>query len=253
METYLNEEQVKPTLKEGFIGKVYTYMALALAITGVVAIGFSYLFSYLWDINASASLMTYNTIIIISSIVLIILTFVMNIKAVRNTNSLFLLIIYATVWGIFASSFVYYINDPVVLGLTFLVTAFIFLGVSLIGYFMKGKKLGLLVKIVTGLILVAGLLSIVNLCILPFTFLGGSGAFEAYSWIYLIIEICLVGYMILMVVIDTFKMKKLAAVNDPVISNSLAITCAYTLYSDFVLIFLYLLKFIALFVASNRN
>ena len=240
METYLNEEQVKPTLKEGFIGKVYTYMALALAITGVVAIGFSYLFSYLWDINASASLMTYNTIIIISSIVLIILTFVMNIKAVRNTNSLFLLIIYATVWGIFASSFVYYINDPVVLGLTFLVTAFIFLGVSLIGYFMKGKKLGLL-------------MTIVNLCILPFTFLGGSGAFEAYSWIYLIIEICLVGYMILMVVIDTFKMKKLAAVNDPVISNSLAITCAYTLYSDFVLIFLYLLKFIALFVASNRN
>lgn len=251
MENYINQNAV-PKVKENFLSKVYLYFGLALILTGIVAICLSYIFESIFPISNPNNMMIYYSITTVSSIALVIMTFVLSFKSSSSgKSSLVLFIIYSLLWGIMLSSLLFVVGDPMILGLTFIISAFLFLAMSLIGYFAKGSKIAIISSFIVGLSIIIGCLFLVNMVIIPFTFIGGEGTLNAYINIYRIIEGIFLAMMLLMTIVDTYRIRKISEAGSE--ANNLVVYCAFSLYLDFIYIFIYVLKFLILIVGSNRN
>ena len=239
-----------------FIGRVYGYMFFALALTAIIAIGVGILFN-LWIFKSltipenlgnlesisGAGLMTLFIVLGISSITLLIMSFVVHFRSFSRVKSVRIpALIYCICMGLVLSSLVIFVPWPV-LGITFAITAGIFGIMFLISYFSKGS-LNALGITGLGLFIGAGVLSLIGWIFILTGFLG------AYIHLYWIISLLSFAAIMFITIWDMWRIKTIAQQGE--MSDNLVMYCAFILYVDFIYIFLRVLRIVSYFY-SRRN
>ena len=233
-----------------FIAKVFLYMFLGLLISALVCVGLSVLFVNAVGVGDQAFLGTYITIMSISGLGLLITSFVISIKRIEMKNILVPYIVFVIFMGALLSSFVFYVKNPYILGISLAITSLIFLATCLSALIFKGN-LGWLYGLLFGGLTTMGILCLVNLFLFPWAF-SVKSAFDASMTVYWVIEAIFVVLIIVSTFIDMYNIKKIAAYGGG--NSNLAIYYAMNLYSDFVMIFIRVLYFIILaFSGRDRS
>lgn len=252
-------EQKVNTLTDSFLFKVYLYLVLAFAFAGVAGIVISYIFDALFASRTSDEAVLYWLVTFVASFVLILIfTMIVNFQSIRNRNSVLLLCFYALVWGVFIGCFVFLLDNPLLVGGAFLVSATVFLGASVIGYFMRNRAHKILAMVAGGL-----LIGVLACCLLTFIFIpiivfGGYNSvtislYWANLWLYLIIQAAILLYMVIMVAVMTYRIKHMDQANlPPEVKNSLAVSVALSLFATFINIFLRVLYFLVLLLGNKK-
>ncbi len=250
-QVFNNDSGSNAFLESGaFIAKVFLYMFLGLLLSALVCVGLSALFYYQIGVGDEAFFGTYLTIMIVSGLGLLITSFVISFKRIRMKNILVPYILYVIFMGALLSSFVFYVQDPYIIGISLAITSLIFLVTCLSAAIFKGR-LGWLYGLLFGGLLTMGILCLVNLFLFPFAFHVQS-AFDASMTIYWIIEGIFLVMIIISTFIDMYNIKKIASYGGD--NSNLAIYYAMNLYSDFVMIFIRILYYVILiFGGRNRN
>ena len=241
----LSNKQSKGT----FLTKVFGMMFLCLLITTVVAAGFGYGFQYLLvqtATNDGGSLVYNQNLVtgllvglIVTIIALLIMSFVLPITFIRGRHNILVpLIIYVVLMGIMLSTFTFLI-EPIVLVESFGITSVIFGVMALLGYLSKGKLAGLGV-ILLGLLIGAGLLSLMNFLMILFGQV--SQANVTISWI---VSFMIFGFLMLMTMWDVARINAIAS-RGYESGNNLIYYCAYILYSDFISILIRVIYYMAI-------
>ena len=230
--------------------KVFLWMGLGLLITGVIALGMPDFLLFLINtmgMSTSAVNTTYITLMVVSSLLMLPSIILMNLKAWRPKSVWMVIgyVIYCVGMGMLLSdTMMYLFMDSIATGtsfgltisITFLATAGCFLLMGLFGAFTK-KNLGVLVPFLLTLMIGAMIISLVNF------FLGS-------NLIYWIVDFVMFAVILLVVAIDMGRIRRLAQSGGFSSENNLAIYCAYSLYVDFINIFIRILYYVAL---ARRN
>ena len=229
-----------------FLTKVFTMMFICLLITTVVAAGLGYGFMYLLTSTAVDGVYNeslFNGMIItliVSVIALLVMSFVLPIRFIRGKKNIIVpLMIYVVLMGILLSSFTW-LFEPVILAESFGITALVFGLMALLGYLSKGKMAGIGV-IMMGLLIGAGLLSLVNF----FMILGGqiSETNITISWI---VSLAIFAFLMFMTMWDVARINQIAQRAEHT-DNNLVHYCAYILYSDFIALLVRVVYYMAIF------
>ncbi len=230
-----------------FMAKVFGYMFGALLLTALVAVGVGYLFTNVWpivdksDVSASPYFSYYIAMMIASFVLIFITSIWFNISAWRGKHTLFVpFSIYAILMGILGSSFTMFIN-PGILGIAFGVTCLAFGSMALIGFLAK-RGIGVLSMVMLGLLIGAGILSLFNL------FLWIINPYSALLN-YILVEALIFAVIMIITIIDVFNIKRIASRGGA--NNNVALYCAFSLYIDFINIFVRVLYVILL--ANSRR
>ncbi len=239
MEIVNNEVRVDTGSK--FLAKVFLYMFIALFITASVATGVGYLFLHFLPLTGETEVVVQNTNIYIGLLIgsLVLLIFVgiwFNVRAFKMERSLALpFAIYAILLGIAFSSFVMWV-PPYILGLAFGITCLVFGSMAIIGYFAKGD-MAVLWTIILGALTGISTLALVNL-IWFFVFPA------SFQITFLIIQVAIFAVIMLITIIDVHNIKQIAMRGSA--NNNIVLFCAFSLYIDFINIFLRVLYFLLL-------
>lgn len=208
------------------IQKVYTWMALALAITGMTAYYVAHNENLLFSIVGNSGVLIF---LLIAEVALVFgMSFFINKISFAVAGIIFG--IYSLLNGVtFATIFLVYTASSI--ASTFLITAGTFAAMSLFGYFTK-RDLGTMGRICYMALIGVIIASIANI------FFASSALEWAVTYLGLAIFIGLTAY-------DTQKMKVmlqayLNAGQDNVMK--VALMCSLSLYLDFINMFLYLLR-----------
>lgn len=233
---------VKEKLSSDSVGmnlfKVYGLFALGLLVTGLMTLGFpSLLALFVGSDNLDvyiASIVVFGVIALIASIGQMFATF--------SQNAIFIGVLYFVyaicLGGVFSSLTLMF--SLAELASTFLITGGLMLAMGIIGVVSKGK-----ISIVVSLFSVAVLgLSIISLFNI---FLFHS---NTIAWIY---TIAIFIFFLLYAGLDIYRVQKLAQNRVFTSSNALALYMAYALYTDFVIIFIYLIRIMMIFTANSSN
>lgn len=215
-----------------FITKVYGWMALALAVTGLTAWWVATTPSVLQAIYSSRAVMW---ILLIAEFGLV---FAISgaIQRISSSTARLLFFVYAVVNGL-TLSFIFLVYTSTSIATTFFITAGTFALMSIFGYVTKSdltRAGNMLFMVLIGVVLA----SLVNI------FLKSS----TLGWI---ITIAGIIVFVGLVAYDTQKIKQFAqAAYDPETGRKLAVISALSLYLDFINLFLLLLN---LFGGGRRN
>lgn len=216
------------------IAKVFGYMFAGLLITAVVAFIVGFIFA-LWmqqDLQTATSTLFF--VMIGSSILCVILSFLMNFLLRKNSKMAMMIpaIIYATLVGFMLSSFTIFVDWWLLAG-TFLITSVIFGLMSLIALMAKRMKAIYILGI--GLILGGGILSLFNLLFM----LIFPSTFETFYWI---VSLVIFAGVMFVSIYDIHRLKLIAEAGQ--LNGNIALYCAFNLYVDFIYIFVRILSFI---------
>ena len=256
MATYTFDSTDKRSVNS-LIGRVYGYMFLGLLLTAAIAFGVGIAFN-LWifgtintanidytienNIN-SQGVMALLVILIIAFIGIIAMSFVVHMVFFRGRHSVLTpAIIYCSLMGLALSSLVIFVPWEI-LGITFLITAVMFGIMFLISYLTKGS-LHFLGVIGIGLFLGAGILSLIGIV------LALTGALGAYMHLYWIISLVSFAGMMFITIWDMWRIKQIAEQGS--MNDNLALYCAFTLYVDFIYLYMRILRFVIYFM-GRRN
>ena len=217
-------DDVDLSLKK-FMTGVYSWMAIGVLITAVVAL-------LMVKTGAVYSLLKSSMFLVVSAIELIlVIFFAMRVWKMSKTTATVVYLGYSALNGVTLSSiFLLYAKSSI--ASTFFVATIMFGAFSLYGMFAKGDLTRWSRPLMMGLF---GLIivSILNI------FMKSSGL----EWI---ISIAGVALFSLLTIYDTFKLKQqyltFNSNYDTAISENIAIFGALTLYLDFINLFLYLLR-----------
>ncbi len=212
--------------------KVFFYMFIGLAITAAISFGIGAIFAYASSRGADATMLanTYLGLMISSGILLFVLTFVINFVLLRGKHSILVpALIYVTLMGILLSSFTLFV-DWRILGMAFGITSGVFLLMTLIAVFTKGNLSPLLMA-GFGLFIGAGILALLNWIIHS----------NMIMWI---VSFAVFAAMMFITIYDLWNIKKITERGE--VSNNLALYCAFTLYVDFIYIFIRVVYFLVL-------
>lgn len=231
-----NSQNIERIVTAKFIGVVFLYMFMGLAITALSAGVVGYLFTRYFSINEFVGYdVIYLITLISSAVILVICSIWFSIAAYRSRIALIIpYIIYALAMGVLVSSFTMYVQFEV-LALTFAVTCLSFLVMALIAIFTK-KNLNFILVIVFGILLGSALISLTNVIWMLFIPI----AFDYYYWI---IEFAIFGVIMLITIYDIWHIKNIAERGEA--NNNVALYCAFNLYTDFINIFIRLLVIFA--------
>lgn len=245
-----NKDQVTTS---SFYSKIFLYFGLGILLTSVITIFLSWIFqvTMINNGNYDTFLITYLVVFFASFIVLLILNFTIMKRVATNGKSILVpYLLYSAVYGVLFSTIAALIQDPMVLGISLGMTALIFLSMCGFGY-LSHNRISSLGRIIGTLFIAVALLAIVNLVILPFALFGGNyETYFAYGMIYWIIEAVILVIFILMTAYDFARIRKIAESGAQ--TNNIALYCALTIYSDFIAIFIQILRFV-LIIAANRR
>ena len=218
------------------IAKVYLYFALALIISALAAFTFPYIAVAIG--GAENGINVYMGGIIVSALLLFPLSIAMAISSFRARISskgigiTICYILYSLAMGVLLSScFMAFEIEDIYYSL--FITAGAFLIMSAVGFATKGRLNGA-ISFVIGAFFAVFILSLINV-------------FFFNETIYWIISFAMLFIILMYVAIDTNRIKQLAQSGHLGQSNHMAIYCAYMLYTDFITIFLYILRFVAAF------
>lgn len=230
--------------------KVFLWFALGLAITGVIAFALPDTLVFManklsWTEDVLAKV--FMIMIIVSAILMIPSSILMAWKAWRPKSALMLVsyIVYAVAMGVLLSSvFLTVYADSLesntsfikTVSIAFFVTGGCFLLMGIIGAFTK-KNLGILIPLVITLVIGTAVISLVNI-------------FLKSSMVYWITDFVLFGVILVITAIDINRVKKIGENGGFSSETNLALYCAYSLYTDFISIFLRVLFYI---MAHNKK
>ena len=232
--------------KGAFLTKVYGWMFICLLITTVVAAGLGYGSMFLLNSVANDEVAFSNLVsvmivtLIVSVIALLVMSFVVPITFIRGKHNIIVpLMIYVVLMGILLSTFTW-LFEPIILVEAFGITALIFGIMALLGHLSKGKVAGLGV-IMLGLLIGAGLLSIINFLMI---LIGGiSQENIMISWI---VSLAIFAFLMFMTMWDVARINQIASKGETG-SNNLVHYCAYILYSDFIALLVRVVYYLAIF------
>ena len=230
--------------KGAFLTKVYGWMFICLLITTIVAAGIGYGLMYA-IVNASdevaANIATgMIVILIVSAIALLVMSFVLPITFIRGKHNIIVpLMIYVVLMGVLLSMFTW-LFEPIILVEAFGITALIFGIMALLGHLSKGRLAGIGV-IMLGLIIGAGLLSIVN-----FLMILAGGISQENIMISWIVSLAIFAFLMFMTMWDVARINQIASKGDTG-NNNLVHYCAYILYSDFIALLIRVIYYLAIF------
>ena len=238
----LSDKQVKGA----FLTKVYGWMFICLLITTVVAAGLGYgsmfmLNSVANDAEAFSNLVSVMIVtLIVSVIALLVMSFVVPITFIRGKHNIIVpLMIYVVLMGVLLSTFTW-LFEPIILVEAFGITSLIFGIMALLGHLSKGRLAGIGV-IMLGLIIGAGILSIVN-----FLMILVGGIKEENIMISWIVSLAIFAFLMFMTMWDVARINQIASKGDTG-SNNLVHYCAYILYSDFIALLVRVVYYLAIF------
>ena len=230
--------------KGAFLTKVYGWMFICLFITTVVAAGLGYGLMYLF-VNAGeetqTSIMTGMIVgAIVSAIALLVMSFVLPITFIRGKHNIIVpLMIYVVLMGVLLSMFTWAF-EPVILAESFGITALVFGLMALLGHLSKGRLTGL-GAIMIGLLIGAGLLSLVNFLMI---LIGGIRPENVMlSWI---VSLAVFAFLMFMTMWDVARINQIASRGETG-NNNLVHYCAYILYSDFIALLVRVIYYVAMF------
>lgn len=251
VESEIKRKKVSAVDKGQFsMAKVILWLGLGLLITGIVSLGMPDLLTLIANSNASAAQNFYLTIMIVSAVLLIPSLIVINFQAFGRHKGLMITFyaIYSVAVGVFLSALflTLFYESPTsfirLISLAFLITAAVFVIFGIIG---SRVKINHLVLWVTMMSLMGGALTL--------SLIGIFMPDQAQLPIYLVITGAILLYMMLMVLIDFNNIKRISQ-NSELISNptNLEIYCAYSLYVDFIYIFIRILILLSMGSKNRR-
>ena len=230
-------EKFTPEQRQSFssgksIARVYGYMGIGLAITGVVAFLVSWLFSS--AINTADGIQIKQGWLgglvatwLISAIVVLILSFVIPIKAARGKSSLWVpYILYAVAMGFLLSIILLSGIDFYIIGEAFAITALSFTGMFMIGWFSK-RNLSWLSFVALNFLWMLLLTSLIG----GITFAVRGNA-DGLFWFDIGIQAAIIAVILLVTAVDTWRIRKILETSDP--NNNLYLYGAYIMYTDFI-------------------
>lgn len=252
VDSIFSQDKVKTS---SFYTKVYLYFGLGLLVTAAVTTLLSFLFEFAFvnDGQLKESFgVFYLVMCLVSFFVLMGTNMMITTRVIRQNKSIMgPFILYSVIYGVFFATISVLIGGQYLLGIALGVTALIFLAMCGFGY-LSHNKMNSLMKIVSTLVVAIGLLCLVNLVILPFAFFGGNyGAYFSGGMIYWIIEAVFFVVFLLYTAIDFARIRKIAESGCG--TSNIALYCAYTIYTDFIAVFTYVLRFILMFAANNNR
>ena len=244
------ETQVRGTSNDTAlsIAKVFLYMFGGLLITTLVAFGLGAVVSY----NLLAASTEEGTInittpyliaLIASAVLLFIDMLVINFVTLKGKHSILVpAIIYATLVGVLFS-FLTIVVDWRVLGMAFGITTFVFLLMSIIAFLSKGNMSPLLI-LGLGLLIGGGLLALFN-----WIFIIATGT--SNNVLYWVITFVIFAAIMLITIFDIWRIKKIADAG--AMNNNIALYCAFTMYVDFINIFIRILYFLLIILGKAKR
>ena len=230
--------------KGAFLSKVYGWMFICLLITTVVAAGLGYGLMYAFvnaTEEAAVNIMTGMIVgAVISAIALLVMSFVLPITFIRGKHNIIVpLMIYVVLMGVLLSMFTWAF-EPVILAESFGITALVFGLMALLGHLSKGRLAGI-GAIMLGLIIGAGLLSLVNFLMI---LIGGIKPENVMiSWI---VSLAVFAFLMFMTMWDVARINMIASKGDTG-NNNLVHYCAYIIYSDFIALLVRVIYYVAIF------
>ncbi len=231
--------------------KAFGYMALGLAISGLVAFVTSYIFVFIlkWAGEKGQIATAYSTgyliVMIVSFVGLLVTGVVMSAVMAKNKHSAWVPYILFTVFmGVFLSSFLILGIDFQTIGEAFLLSSAAFLAMFLIGYFSKGG-----VKI---LAMVASLIAMMTLFFAMFWLIKVliSGNNVGYFAFDMIVSLAILVVSVLVVAVDAYNIKRILERAEGM--KNVALFCAFTMYTDYIIIFLRVL-YVLVLVAGKKK
>ena len=247
------ENQINSTPANRLLAKSFGYMALGLAISGLVAFLTSYIFAYVlkWAGErgqiATAYSTGYFTIMIVSLVGLLVSGLVMSMVMARNKHSAWVpYILYTIFMGVFLSSFLILGIDFQTIGEAFLLTSTSFFAMFLIGYFAKGGKgmriLAMVTSLLATMILLFALFWLIKILVT-----GNTIGYYRYD---MIMSGAILLLSVIVVAFDAYNIKRILEKAEGM--KNVALYCAFTMYSDYIIIFLRVL-YILLLVAGKKK
>ena len=255
METFTPEKVQKKTVEGSSstslnLSKVFLWMVLALGITGVVAFFLPDLLILMANqFNWSEDVLgkVYLGLTIASAILMFPSVIFLSLKAWRP-NTIWMsisFIAFSVFMGVLVSSaFMVVLANSTssadfinTVGISFFITAGAFLLMALFGFITK-KTLSILVSFIMSLSVGVIIISLVNF-------------FLQSALVYWITDFVIFGIIFVITAIDINRVKKIAEMGGFSSDTNLAIYCAYTLYVDFINIFLRVLYYVM--VSKSRK
>ncbi|MCR5184629.1 MAG: Bax inhibitor-1 family protein [Bacilli bacterium] len=240
------------------IGKVFGVMFVGLFLTAIIALGAGMIFSYAifgtlkvgdfnyYDVENNmniGAIQGFLIVLIISAVALLITSIVIHIVFLRGKHSLLIPVtLYVGLMGLVLSELVIFLPWEI-LGITFLITSSVFGIMFLISYLSKGN-LGILGLIGIGLLVGSAFIGLVGLLFMLTGLLGD------YIMLYWIVSIASFAGMMFITIWDMWRIKVIAEQGS--MSSNLVLYCAFTLYVDFIYIFLRVLRIVAYFYSKKR-
>lgn len=214
------------------MGMIFLFVLVGLFITGAVATGVAALFTYALPINEGNNFDIYFWTMIGSAVALFIMVIWVQVGVLRRPTKWMIIpyIFYAVIMGIFLSSFTMFI-DFYVIGVAFGITCLCFGTMALVGYFSKAN-LNYLLFVIIALFAGGTVLALVNLLfyfVLPIY----------WDVTYWIITFVFFAVIMLVTCFDVYNIKQI--IERGQMSGSLALYCAFTLYVDFIYLFIRIL------------
>ena len=228
MKSYYNNSRAidRPTAFAMLMRKVYTWMALALALTGLTAYYCAYNTSIVYALVSNS--MLFLGLIIAEFVAVVYLS--ARIERMSFMTAGIVFVIYSLLNGVtFSIIFLAYTMESI--ASTFFITAGTFGAMSLVGYFIK-KDLSAFGRFLTMALIGLIIATIVNI------FLQSSGL----MWICTIAGVLIFSGL---TAYDTQKIKQMFLMHGAEMNEStmkLALMGSLTLYLDFINLFLYLIR-----------
>jgi len=235
-----------------FYFKTFLIMAFGLLITGLVSIGVSYLLLNLFPIYAGESIVAYTVATIVSSILLVITSLIVSFRKEKlGAFAIIPFLIYTVSMGILLSSFLIFVQEPTFLGILFILTAVLFVIMGITGFLFKGKGLSIFIGIVFCVGLGMLFFFLINTFLLPIILVTMSEAFlQSYMYIIYIVEALFLVLILSYTAIDMGRLKRSANAGNTSTGNS--IYFALILFSDFITIFIYLIRLLGIISLKKK-
>jgi len=225
MNTYQNAPDVSGNQ---FLSKVYTWMSIGLLLTAVAS------YAVMSSASLRATMFGLMWVLIILELIVVLLL-IWKIKSMSPSTAMAAFIFYSVLSGITLTPILTYYTLASVF-VVFLISAGMFVGMSLVGYFIKKDLSGFgrfLMMALIGLIIAM----IANMLLFYFSPATASTMSLIISAVAVLLFAGLTAY-------DTQKIKKLGQsmeYGNPY-SQNLAIICALNLYLDFINLFIHMLR-----------
>lgn len=237
-----------------FLGKVYGYMSIALLITFAVAFGLSFAMSFVFSGGVSEAVQETVAIgmiigLIVSAVGLLVLSFVINIMGATGHNIAVPGVLYSIFMGgllsfTFFAITTEYENGGMLIASAFLITGLVLLVMNLIS--KAFKNMHWLAVVALGLL--SGALLLGALAVILFLFFSYLGFL---IWIVLAVDVIFFVAMMLLILYDVWRIQRIASKG--IENKNLALFCSFMLYTDFIYIFLKILRVLLILFGRSKK